>query len=64
MTHTYEVVIGRPPEHKVCEYRTDLEGAKRRIASEFPGAYCVLRGYTTYQIRQGDQILGSMQRTA
>lgn len=63
-THTYQVVIGRPPEHKVYEYRTDLSGAKRMIARQFPGTTCVLRGYTTYQIRQGDKIIGSMQRTA
>lgn len=57
----FEIVIGRAPEHKVSEFRGNLEQAMAHVAEQFEGASCVLRGYTTYQIRQGGRIIGSMQ---
>jgi hypothetical protein len=60
--HTFEIVMGRAPNHTVTRIRATLSGAKEDVLKNHPDRSMRLRGYTTWRIYQGKADIGSMQR--
>lgn len=63
---TFEIILGNSAGARSIVRTTayTVDDAKAFVSAIKPGATCVLRGYTTHQIRQGGKIIGSMQRIA
>lgn len=63
-THTYSIVMGRPPQHDVTIIRATEQDARDFVLKNHPDRRMVLRGYTTWRIYSGNQEIGSFQRVA
>jgi hypothetical protein len=61
-TKTFELVIGTAAPYTTSKHDVrDVHDMIAIVAAKFPGAKCVLRGYTTWRVYVDGKAIGSFQ---